>query len=112
MPKITYVDTGGTPVEVEAEPGQSVMRTAILNGVRGIVGECGGQAMCATCHVFVQRVDGVDPAQANLPEMSDDEDEMLDCTADPRQDASRLGCQLAAGTHFDDIVVQLPESQV
>ncbi|MBP1326513.1 2Fe-2S ferredoxin [Leucobacter exalbidus] len=112
MPKITYVAKDGTPVEITAEPGQSVMRTAILNGVDGIVGECGGQAMCATCHVFVEQVNGGAPDPGVLPEISDDEDEMLDCTADPRQPISRLGCQLKAGTDFNDIIVRLPETQV
>lgn len=106
MPTITYVHSGGSEESIEAEAGTSVMRTAILNGVDGIVGECGGQAMCATCHVFVRSVDG------ELPEISDDEDEMLDCTADERQGESRLGCQLRAGDHFESITVVLPERQV
>jgi len=56
--------------------------------------------------VFVRSVDG------ELPEISDDEDEMLDCTADERQGESRLGCQLRAGDHFESITVVLPERQV
>ncbi|SJN11214.1 Ferredoxin, 2Fe-2S [Leucobacter sp. 7(1)] len=112
MPRITYVASDGTPAELTVEPGQSVMRAAILGGVDGIVGECGGQAMCATCHVFVERVDGAPVSAAQLPEISDDEDEMLDCTAVPRHAESRLGCQLRAGEAFEDITVRLPETQV
>lgn len=110
MPKITYLASDGTSAEVAVDAGQSVMRAAILNGVDGIVGECGGQAMCATCHVFVERVDGA--VDAALPAISDDEDEMLDCTAVPRQEESRLGCQLRAGDAFDEITVRLPATQV
>jgi 2Fe-2S ferredoxin len=32
---------------VKMEQGVSIMKAAILNGVGNIVGECGGQAMCA-----------------------------------------------------------------
>jgi 2Fe-2S ferredoxin len=105
MPTITYIHPHGTEDRVEVTDGVSVMRAALQNGVGGIVGECGGQAMCATCHVYV------DPA-LELPTPSDDEEEMLDCTACERTDESRLGCQLRAGIDFDSIVVRLPERQV
>ena len=62
--------------------------------------------MCATCHVYV------DQPPADLPDLSEDEDEMLECTASPRESESRLGCQLRAGQHFDSITVRLPERQV
>lgn len=106
MPRIVYIAADASEQVVEADDGASVMRAAIMNGVDGIVGECGGQAMCATCHVFVERVDGT------LPDVGDDEDEMLDCTAVERRSNSRLGCQLAAGEDFAEIRVRLPESQV
>ena len=105
MPTIVYKDRDDVTSEFEVDADASVMRTAIVNGVDGIVGECGGQAMCATCHVFVEEVSG------GLPEVSEDEDEMLECTAQSREDNSRLGCQLRAES-FDRIVVRLPESQV
>ena len=106
MTKIIYVNPDSSERIVEAEENQSVMRAAILNGVEGIVGECGGQAMCATCHVYVEDVTG------QLPDMSEDEEEMLECTAEEQLPNSRLGCQLSAGTHFEKIRVRLPESQI
>ena len=106
MSKITFVHPDATEETVEAPANQSVMRTAILNSVSGIVGECGGQAMCATCHVYVEDVEG------ELPEISEDEEEMLECTADEQLPNSRVGGQLSAETHFNQITVRLPESQV
>lgn len=106
MSKIIYVNADATEQVVEAEDNQSIMRAAILNGIDGIVGECGGQAMCATCHIYVEDVDG------QLPEISEDEEEMLECTADAQLPNSRLGCQIAAGQHFNEIRVRLPESQI
>jgi 2Fe-2S ferredoxin len=104
MPKITYHHVGGAVNVVEVPVGTSVMRAALTNSVDGIVGECGGQAMCATCHVYVR-------GDVDLPGLSDDEDVMLDCTADERLDNSRLGCQIVAGRDFGEIEVALPVSQ-
>ena len=51
MPQITYVHPNGTREVLDVPVGTSVMRGAILNGIDGIVAECGGEMMCATCHV-------------------------------------------------------------
>lgn len=104
MPKITYVLPDGLETVLDAEPGTSVMRTAVSHGVPGIVAECGGSAMCATCHVYVET-----EAAEGLPAVSDVEDEMLDCTASERCANSRLSCQLHVS---EDITVRLPETQV
>lgn len=105
MPTIVYHHADGQVDEVEAAEGASVMRTALDKSVKGIIGECGGQAMCATCHVMVR-------GDVELPEISDDEDEMLECTVDDREDNSRLGCQLVAGRDFDRLEVDVAEHQV
>lgn len=105
MPAITYLSPDGTRRTIEVAEDATVMRTAITNGIRGIIGECGGQAMCATCHVYVEE------APDTLPPISDEEEEMLECTAAERLPESRLGCQLRA-LDFDRITVRLPETQV
>lgn len=105
MPTIIYNHGDGDVDKVDVSDNTSIMRAALINNVNGIVGECGGQAMCATCHVYV-RCDG-----QTLPEISDDEDEMLDCTTEDRRENSRLGCQLLAGRDFDVIEVDVPQTQ-
>ena len=105
MPSITYIHPTGESQTVDVASGLSVMRAALQNGVDGIVGECGGQAMCATCHVYVD-------ASVDLGAPDEDEDEMLACTAARRTHESRLGCQLRAGVDFDRIEVRLPDRQV
>lgn len=103
---ITYVSDSGVTTRVDVPSGDSVMEGAIKNGIDGIVAECGGACMCATCHVYV------DPAWlARLPEMQEDENAMLDSTASPRRPNSRLSCQLRVTRDFDGLVVTTPPTQ-
>lgn len=105
MAKISYHHPDGSVDHVEVDNGTSVMRAAVTHGVPGIVGECGGQAMCATCHVYVHT-----RHVSELPPIGEEEDEMLHCTAAPRDlDRSRLGCQLPVS---GDLEVDVPEGQL
>jgi 2Fe-2S ferredoxin len=107
MPSITYVHTDGSREVLDVPVGTSVMRGAVLNSVDGIVAECGGEMMCATCHVYV------DEAYVDrMPAQSDDEKAMLEFTASERKPNSRLSCQLVVTPEMDGLVVYLPESQV
>ncbi|QZY47052.1 2Fe-2S iron-sulfur cluster-binding protein [Mycolicibacterium austroafricanum] len=106
MPTITYVHPDGTKQDVTVAAGKRIMHSAIANDIDGIVGECGGQVMCATCHVYV------DEAWADrVPPITDEEDEMLDGTASPRTGESRLSCQIPVTDDLDGIVVRLPDEQ-
>jgi ferredoxin, 2Fe-2S len=107
MPKITYVHQNGERETLEVPVGTSVMRAAILNGVDGIVAECGGEMMCATCHVYVE-----EEQLSQTPHQSDDEKAMLEFTASERRPNSRLSCQLVVTPELDGLVVYLPETQV
>ena len=99
--------TAGRDRAVEAPDGTSLMKAAVEAGVPGIIGECGGNAMCATCHVYTAEDDA-----GRLPPISEDEDEMLDCTASERRPGSRLSCQLFAEPRLDGLTVDVPPEQV
>jgi 2Fe-2S ferredoxin len=106
MPRLVVIHPKGQVQEVEADVGTSVMQAATSAGVRGIVAECGGSAMCATCHVYV------DPDWAALiPAPLANELAMLECTAASRQPTSRLSCQIRITIELDGLVVRLPERQ-
>lgn len=106
MAKIVYVAADDQRIEVEVDAGANVMRTALANNVPGIVAECGGSAMCATCHVYV------DPEFASrLPERGEVEDEMLESAVAPRTEFSRLGCQIELPEGMERLVVRIPETQ-
>jgi 2Fe-2S ferredoxin len=83
------------------------MRAALVNGVDGIVAECGGSALCATCHVYVDK-----QWISRLAAIGDDEDALLDGTACERQANSRLSCQIKITPVLDGLVLLLPERQV
>ena len=106
MSTVVYTADDGIVNTIEGRSGDSVMETAVRNGVRGIVGECGGSLSCATCHVFVA------PETFDLVGGPGDlEDEMLDGTAVERHDHSRLSCQikLQDGREYD---VTTPSEQL
>jgi 2Fe-2S ferredoxin len=106
MPKVFYVQPDGVERGVEGAVGDSVMATAVKNGVRGIIGQCGGTLSCATCHVYL------DESELELyPEMDEMEDEMLDCAAADRESNSRLSCQLELRDGVDLHVVVPPVQQ-
>lgn len=107
MTKVNLTSADGTDRIIEVPTGESLMRGAVNNLVSGIVGECGGQLMCATCHVYV---DG--EFLDALPPVSEDEDAMLDTTASPRLPNSRLSCQLVMNDELDGLHVTLPEGQI
>ena len=105
MPEIIFIEANGARHKVQAAVGASVMRAAVTNDIEGILAECGGAAACATCHVFLA-------PQAGLPPRSSVEDDMLDQTAVPRQEGSRLSCQVIVTAALEGLEVHLPETQL
>jgi ferredoxin, 2Fe-2S len=106
VPKVIFVALDGSRRTIDAAVGDSVMATAVKNGVPGIVGECGGNLSCATCHVYV---DGEFAALVGPP--GDLEDDMLDLGASDRRTNSRLSCQIKLTDALDGVTVEVPEEQ-
>lgn len=106
MPTVTYLRPDGTAQQVSVPVGTSLMKAAVANDVAGIVGECGGSAVCATCHVYVES------CNRPLPAPSAEEEEMLEWTASPRAENSRLSCQLIPQDEGAEFTVRIPDEQV
>ena len=83
------------------------MQAATRHDINGILAECGGNAMCATCHVYVDEA-----WLARLPAMGGDEDALLDGAAAERQTNSRLSCQIKLAADLDGLVLSLPDRQL
>lgn len=107
MVKVTYVQPDGSEITVDGKEGDSVMATALANDVEGIVGECGGSMMCATCHCYID-----DAWTDKTGPRMDGEDDMLDCAVSEITDASRLSCQVKLTADMDGLRVILPEEQI
>ena len=103
--KAMWVMPDGTEVTAEVEEGLNLMRAAVENNVDGVIGECGGNLSCATCHVFVDEA-----WIGKTGEVDDFEDAMLDVAEAPRQPNSRLSCQIEASDALDGLVLHVPEA--
>jgi 2Fe-2S ferredoxin len=106
LPTFTLIAPDGQALTLQGQEGHSVMQTAVEQGARGIVGECGGSAMCATCHVYVDEA-----WRDKLAPMLATEVEMLECTSSERRPESRLSCQIKLSAALDGLVLRLPETQ-
>ena len=106
MIQIHLIQPDGSTVTLHGDAGNSVMQLAVGAGLHGVVGECGGSAMCATCHVYVE-----EPWAAQLPAPLATELEMLECTAAERLPNSRLSCQIKLEPALAGLTVRLPERQ-
>ena len=105
MPKVNFILPDKSVQTIEVETGMSVMRAAVEHSLPGIIGECGGSAMCGTCHVvlpehFAGRVPGADQV----------EHEMLEALESDRLPGSRLSCQLIMTQELDGLTVDIPQA--
>lgn len=106
MPKVVYVAESGEQRVIDATVGESVMATAVKNGVPGIIGECGGNASCGTCHVWVR-----EEFRPLLGEIEEMEEDLLDMGVTDRRDSSRLSCQVPVTPELDGLTVDIPPDQ-
>jgi 2Fe-2S ferredoxin len=107
MPNVVYKSASGETQTLEVAEGTSVMQAAVASGLDGIVAECGGSCMCATCHVYVEEA-----RLGELPQITPNEEAMLDSTASERKPNSRLSCQIQITAALEGLVVEMPETQI
>ena len=97
MPKLIVTTREGETSEIDVADGLTVMEAIRDNGFDELLALCGGCCSCATCHVHV------DAGFADkLPEMSEDEDDLLEST-DHRVATSRLSCQIPFTAELDGL---------
>lgn len=107
MPLVIYREINGDEYRVEVPLGATIMEGSVQNDIPGILAECGGSCMCATCHVYIDET-----FLELLPEPEEEENEMLEGVAAERKDTSRLGCQVRITRKLEGMIVNLPERQI
>ena len=101
MPKLIVTTREGETSEIDVDTGVTVMEALRDNGFDEMLALCGGCCSCATCQIYVD-----DAAGGTLPEMSEDEDDLLE-SSDHRQESSRLSCQVAMTEDLDGMKVTI-----
>lgn len=105
MPNVTFILPDESEVTVEALAGDSLMQTAVDNGIEEITADCGGCCSCATCHCFIT------PAWEGKVSPADDmEQALLETAIEDVQPNSRLSCQITLDDSLDGLVVKVPQS--
>ena len=103
MITINVTDLEGITHEILAPTDMSMdVMEAIRANELPIKATCGGMAMCATCNCIVK-------SEHELPEMSEDEEDMLDEAFVLDVEGSRLMCQIPVTEDIDGLSIQMGE---
>jgi 2Fe-2S ferredoxin len=98
---VLAVDRDGHEHSLSWEPQQSLMECLRDSGLP-VLASCGGNAACATCHVYLEP-----DAAAGLDEPGADERDLLEDSDQFRRESSRLACQVDWAQRLDGLRVQL-----
>lgn len=98
--KISVTDRNGqsSEFEVPTDMGFNLMEIMKANELP-VEGTCGGMALCASCHCYIE-------SDHKLVKASDDEEDMLD-QAFFVEENSRLSCQIPLTNELDGLKIKL-----
>lgn len=97
--QLTMVDKSGSPQQIQAEVGQTLMEAATAHGVDGIDGDCGGCCACGTCCMRF-------PAEVSerIGPPHGEEQAVLDFVGTEGAHR-RLGCQVPVSAELEGITI-------
>ena len=99
---ITVIDRNGEEHKAEAPTDMNMNLMELCKYMDlPVEGTCGGMAMCASCHCYIE-------SSHELPEKSDDEEDMLD-SAFHVEGNSRLACQIHLNESLEGLKIRLAE---
>lgn len=98
--KLKVIDRDGVEHTLDAPTDMNMNVMEVLKAHDlPVEGTCGGMALCASCHCYVE-------SEHELPEQSEDEENMLD-QAFFVEDNSRLSCQIRIKEGLEGLKVKL-----
>lgn len=108
MIQITVIDRHRREHRLEAPTDMALNLMELCRAAElPVEGTCGGMALCASCHVYVEHAP---EAAASLFTRTDDEETMFDMVFEV-QENSRLGCQIVLTDSLEGLVVRLAPEQ-
>jgi len=107
MPIVNFISPEGQVQEVDVPVGWSLMEAARRNGIEGVVAECGGGAICGTCHVTVK-----DDAYFHKLELASPAESALLEIVPEGNSQSRLACQIIMTEELQGMTVLIPSEQL
>jgi len=102
MTTITFIEASGRKIAATVDGETTLMELAVAHNVEGVLADCGGACVCATCHC---QLDG--SYSDTLGEPGPGETMMLDELLNVSQQ-SRLACQIDLNAELDGLVVTIP----
>lgn len=103
---ILHSPDGEHTYDIDVPEGWTLMEGARQEGVEGIVADCGGGAICGTCHVKVRP-----EWLTRLPEAEPSEAALLTIVPESSE-CSRLACQIPMEADMEGIEVDIPSEQL
>ena len=101
--QFNLIDRKENKISIEAEEGTTI-KDAIMDKLNpGNFALCGGNCICATCHVYIAEGD-----LNKLAPRKDDEIETLETNDINQTKLSRLSCQIELKEEFNNITVTIP----
>ena len=102
MTTITFIEASGRKVEATVTGETTLMELAVAHDVEGVLADCGGACVCATCHCqldasYSDTLGGPGPIEAMML------NELLNVS-----EPSRLACQIDLNAELDGLVVTIP----
>jgi ferredoxin, 2Fe-2S len=102
MTTITFIEPSGRKIAATVDGETTLMELAVAHDVEGVLADCGGACVCATCHCQLDA-----NYSDTLGEPGPGEIMMLDELLNVSQQ-SRLACQIDLNAELDGLVVTIP----
>lgn len=97
---ITVIDRQGEPHEIDAPTDMALNLMEICKASNlPVEGTCGGMALCASCHCYIE-------SEHEILERSEAEEDMLD-QAFYVESNSRLSCQIPIDDQAEGLIIRL-----